>query len=115
MMKKELLTLLLLAGVGLASRAQPVLETGAGKKPMSVNEWIDKDTGHKVMRLVSRPGGNSSFYFNNECFVPQKGTEGDIMVFTGGTTKGKQLFTINLKTKAVAQLTFRSKVSGEMV
>ncbi|UEG53850.1 oligogalacturonate lyase family protein [Mucilaginibacter daejeonensis] len=115
MMKKELLTLLLLAGVGLAALAQPVLETGAGKKPMSVNEWIDKDTGHKVVRLVSRPGGNSSFYFNNECFVPQKGTEGDIMVFTGGTTKGKQLFTINLKTKAVTQLTFRSKVSGEMV
>ena len=93
----------------------PVLETG-GQKPMP-SEWIDKDTGHKVIRLVNREGSNGSFYFNNNCFIPQKGKEGDIMVFSGSTTKelGNQLFTINLKTKKIAQLTKHGHIAGEMV
>jgi len=47
--------------------AQEVLETGGKQMP---NAWIDKDTHHKVVRLVQREGTNGSFYFNNNCFVP---------------------------------------------
>ncbi|WP_345953787.1 oligogalacturonate lyase family protein [Mucilaginibacter sp. PAMB04168] len=116
-MKKKLFApLFALSFYCIAAQAQPVLETGANKQPMAVAQWIDKDTGHKVVRLVNRPGGNTSFYFNNNCFVPQLKSEGDIMVFSGGTTTdGKQLFTLNLKTKKVAQLTNRARVAGEMV
>jgi oligogalacturonide lyase len=96
------------------AQAQPVMETGS-KKPMP-KVWIDKDTGHKIVRLIDRDSSNASFYFNNNCFVPQKGSEGDIMVFYGGTTIGKQLFSINLKTNKVQQLTHNpGKLAGEMV
>src|SRR5579875_1271328 len=74
--------------------AQEIMETGGKAMPL---EWIDKDTGHKVIRLSRREGTNASFYFNNPCFIPSKGT-GDLMVFYGGTAKGNQLFVMNLKT-----------------
>lgn len=95
------------------TKAQDKLETGS-QKPMP-NEWIDKDTGHKVVKLVRREGNNGSFYFNNYPFVKEQGSEGDKMVFSGSTPKGNQLFTVNLKTLATEQLTNRAKVSGEMV
>ncbi|OCX51722.1 hypothetical protein BEL04_17055 [Mucilaginibacter sp. PPCGB 2223] len=93
----------------------PVLETGGKAMP---DEWIDKDTGHKVIRLVRRPGTtNGSFYFNNYCFVPRGEKQGDLMVFSGSTTKemGNQLFTVNLKTLEVKQLTHHPHIAGEMV
>jgi oligogalacturonide lyase len=93
--------------------AQQVLETGS-QKPMPA-EWIDKDTGHKVIRLVNREGTNGSFYFNNNCFLPQKNNEGDIMVFYGSTAIGNQLFSMNLKTRKIEQLTNHPKIAGEMV
>jgi oligogalacturonide lyase len=92
----------------------PVMETG-GTKPMPA-EWIDKDTGHKVIRLVNHRDSAASFYFNNNCFIPQRKTEGDLMVFYSGTSMGNQLFSINLKTKKVEQLTHhKGKIAGEMV
>jgi oligogalacturonide lyase len=92
----------------------PVMETG-GTKPMPA-EWIDKDTGHKVIRLVNHRDSAASFYFNNNCFIPQRKTEGDLMVFYSGTPMGNQLFSINLKTKKVEQLTHhKGKIAGEMV
>jgi oligogalacturonide lyase len=87
------------------------METGGKQMPA---EWIDKDTGHKVVRLSRREGNNASFYFNNQCFLPSKGA-GDLMVFYGSTTKGNQLFVMNLKTLESTQLTDRTHVSGEMV
>ncbi|MGI4020961.1 MAG: oligogalacturonate lyase family protein [Janthinobacterium lividum] len=114
-MKQSLIVLIGLWSILSAkiSKAQEKLETG-GQKPMP-NEWIDKDTGHKIVKLVRREGNNGSFYFNNYPFVKQKGNEGDIMVFSGSTPNGNQLFTVNLKTLATEQLTNRPKVSGEMV
>jgi len=92
----------------------PVMETGKNMP----DAWIDKDTGHKVIRLVRRPGmNNTSFYFNNYCFVPQKGT-GDLMVFRGNTQHkdlGDQLFSVNLKTLETKQLTNHRLIFGEMV
>ena len=49
--------------------AQPLLETGGQAMP---NEWIDKDTKHKVVKLTRRGGGNLSFYFHNNPFVGNK-------------------------------------------
>lgn len=95
------------------AQSQQIVETGS-RKPMPA-EWIDKDTGHKVIRLVNRDSSNASFYFNNNCFVPQVKGEGDLMVFYGSTPKGNQLFTINLKTKKTEQLTHHEKIAGEMV
>lgn len=109
MMKRLLLLPVLLLAIG--AKTQPLMETGGQKMPA---EWIDKDTGHKVIRLVQREGSNASFYFNNPPFFPQKGKEGDLMVFYGSTPNGHQLFTVNLKTLKTHQLTDRTRVSGEM-
>ncbi len=96
------------------AHAQQVLETGS-QKPMP-DEWIDKDTGHKIIRLTRRDGSNGSFYFNNYCFVPQKHNEGDEMVFSGSTDHGNQLFKVNLKTLHIQQLTNKTKgAGGEMI
>ncbi len=91
----------------------PRLETGGGPMPL---EWVDRDTGHRIVRLSRREGRNESFYFNNDPFVPQRADEGDLMVFHGTTAQGSQLFTVNLKTLAIRQLTDRPRgVGGEIV
>jgi len=106
----------------------PVLETGS-ITPMP-NEWIDQDTHHKVVKLTSAMEGNSlSFYFHNNPFI------GNDMVFYNSSKqnpdevtdmkkeetyntneKNKQLYSINLSTKAINQLTYSSTpMNGEIV
>lgn len=69
-------------------------------------EWIDKQTGHRVVRLSKRDGESLSFYFHNNPFCPDMGTGlGDKMVFRGKTERGWQLFVANLKTFAFEQIT----------
>lgn len=68
-------------------------------------EWIDPDTGFRVVRLSRREGKNFSFYFHNKPFVPALRNEGDKMVFHGATDNGWQQFTINLKTLVINQVT----------
>ena len=98
----------------LDSAPPPTLRTGA-ERPMPL-EWIDEATGHRVVRLSRRGGSNSSFYFHNNPFVRAQESEGDKMVFGGTTPNGRQLFAVNLRTLAVAQLTDRpGGVSGEIV
>lgn len=104
-------------------RAIERLETGS-QKPMPL-EWIDRDTGYKIVRLSRREGNNRSFYFHNNPFIPALGDEGDIMVFYGSSIAGRsagpsgermQLFTINLKTGDIDQLTRHpGPISGEIV
>ncbi|HET8653880.1 MAG TPA: oligogalacturonate lyase family protein, partial [Longimicrobiaceae bacterium] len=90
----------------------PRLKTGG---PMSL-EWVDEDTGHRVVRLSRREGVNHSFYFTNNPFVPQRGDEGDQMVYSGTTAQGPQLFAVNLKTLQTRQITHRPHgVRGEIV
>jgi oligogalacturonide lyase len=103
---------------------QPVMETGGQKMP---DEWIDKDTKHKVVRL-SRMEGNSnmSFYFHNNPFIGNK------MVFYSSSkndltgvqkqenysvnSRNKQLHLLDLKTLKSEQLTFQSSpMNGEIV
>jgi oligogalacturonide lyase len=86
-----------------AALAQQVLETGS-LKPMP-REWIDKDTGHKVVRLSGHTGPISNWYFHNNPFIEQKAGEGDRMVFSDEADGVRQLFTVNLKDAKVEQLT----------
>ena len=58
----------------------------------SLTDWIDPDTGHRIVRL-SREPGSASLYFHQNAFTP----EGDkmIIVTPGG------LSTVNLKTREI--------------
>ena len=58
-------------------------------------EWIDKDTGHRVIRLSDEPG-SQSFYFHQNGYT----ANGDKLVFS--TRSG--LSTYNFKTKKVEQI-----------
>lgn len=58
-------------------------------------EWIDKDTGHRIIRLSDDSGG-SSFYFHQNGYTES----GDKIVFS---TKGG-LSTYNFKTKQIEQI-----------
>jgi len=106
------LLFLVLAGA-LKSQNLPVIETGS-VTPMPV-KWIDKDTGHKIIHLVSREGENRSFYFHNNPFLPAKGGIGEKMIFYGMVDKDMQLFSVDLKTNAASQLTNKKGVAGEIV
>ena len=95
--------------------AQPVMETGGQKMPA---EWIDQSTGHKIIKLTRREGNNMSFYFHNKPFAGNKmifyGTDflntaknDSIKQETGNITAGnKQLYSVDLTTLKVEQLTF---------
>ena len=74
------LLLLVLAGA-LKAQNLPVIETGS-VLPMPAG-WIDKDTGHKIIHLVSREGENRSFYFHNNPFLQAKGETNEKMILYG--------------------------------
>lgn len=104
--KKNLLSIIAVVCV-LWVQAQPVLQTGGKEMP---NEWIDKDTRHKVIKLTRKPGRNSSFYFHNNPFVDGK------MVFYSYDDNGKQLHTVDLYTLDTEQITKQSSpMTGEIV
>jgi oligogalacturonide lyase len=88
-----------------AARAQEVLATGS-KKPMPA-EWIDKATGHRVVRLSGPTGPISNWYFHNNPFIEHRpGTnDGDRMVFDNEVDGVRQVFTIDLATRKTEQLT----------
>ncbi len=104
--------------------AQPEMETGGQKMP---DEWIDKDTRHRVVKLTRIPGSNLSFYFHNNPFVGNK------MVFYNTSqkepdssakkieinnigTRNRQIFMVDLNTLQTEQLTNHSSpMNGELV
>jgi oligogalacturonide lyase len=108
---KNLLHTLVILGFMLPSFdafAQQVLETGGQKMP---EEWIDKDTHHKVVRLSRKEGSNASFYFHNNPFF------GNEMVFySTDKQNGKQLYSVDLKTFKTERITSQySPMIGEIV
>ena len=122
-MKNTIIIFSILFSINFIGKAQPVMETGGQPMP---DEWIDKDTGHKVIKLTRREGTNMSFYFHNNPFVGNK------MIFVGGDKyKGKdiagreiynfdgrnlQMFWVDLKTLKTEQLTSENfPVRTEMV
>ncbi|MCC3160556.1 oligogalacturonate lyase family protein [Hymenobacter sp. 15J16-1T3B] len=103
---------LLLAPAGAARAQAPKLATGG--QPSMPAEWLDQDTGHRVVRLTPADGSNQSFYFHNRPFLA--GKDGDWMVFYHSDAQGKQLRMVNLKTRQVQPLTrYFQKVGGEIV
>jgi oligogalacturonide lyase len=89
------------------SFAQAAKDTRAPKDMPTPDEirnpprtWIDKDTGHRVIRLTNEPG-SASFYFNVNAYTP----DGSEMVYT--TPEG--ISVLNLKTYAT-----RSVVKGKV-
>ncbi len=111
--------------------AQKIMETGGKKMP---DEWIDKDTKHKIIKLTRRQGNNMSFYFHNNPFVGNKmifyGTDylntsenDSIKQETGNIPAGnKQLYSVDLgalfaeSSGKVEQLTSQSSpMNGEIV
>ncbi|MDQ6788363.1 MAG: oligogalacturonate lyase family protein [Acidobacteriota bacterium] len=58
-------------------------------------EWIDPDTGHRIVRLSNEPG-SSTFYFHQNAYT----ANGDKLVFS--TREG--LSTYNFKTKKIEQI-----------
>ena len=91
----------------------PVLETGS-ITPMP-SQWIDKDTGHKIIHLIPGEGDNRSFYFHNNPFLPATGKINEKMIFYGSIGRGRQIFSVDLKTKETDQITNKQRVSGEIV
>jgi len=114
-MNKAFLFAFLFAGLTAACQTSslPVFETGS-QNPMPA-QWIDQDTGHKVVHLISREGDNRSFYFHNNPFLPATGNLNEKMVFYGRVHRDMQLFSVDLKTGDVDQITKQRKVSGEIV
>src|SRR4028118_1077417 len=111
MQKSKVIPVILLAILSLHQTpnvfAQQAMETGGKKMP---DEWIDKDTQHKVIRLSRKEGSNASFYFHNDPFYGNK------MVFYSTDKNGKQIYTVDLKNFAIDQITHQSSpMSGELV
>nr|WP_232793084.1 oligogalacturonate lyase family protein [Caulobacter hibisci] len=79
--------------IALPAFAPPALAQAPGAEPP--REWIDKDTGHRVVRLSDEPG-SSSLYFNFNGYTPQ----GDKLVIS--TPKG--LAAINLADRKLTPL-----------
>jgi oligogalacturonide lyase len=98
------LIVLLFAATALA---QPRMATGGRKMP---NEWIDSATGHLVVKLSRLEGNSSSFYFHNNPFIGNK------MVFYHSGTTGRQIWTVDLGTLKMEQITSQSSpMNGEIV
>ncbi|MCX6238023.1 MAG: oligogalacturonate lyase family protein [Bacteroidia bacterium] len=106
------LLLLIIAGAGKAQKL-PLLETGS-VKPMPA-EWIDKDTNHKIIHLVSGEGDNQSFYFHNNPFLRANDGKGEKMIFYRKVNSDMQLFSVDLKSHKTDQITSKKRVSGEIV
>ena len=107
--------------------AQQLLETGGKKMP---NEWIDKDTHHKVVKLSAGMEGSSlSFYFHNNPFIgnemvfynsskqnPAEVTDMKKEAAPNANVNNRQIYSIDLSTKKTTQLTFTaSPMNGEVV
>ncbi|HEX2855568.1 MAG TPA: oligogalacturonate lyase family protein [Opitutaceae bacterium] len=76
------------SAVFLASLALATMNGATAAEPPT--EWIDADTGHRVVRL-SREAGSTSLYFHQNSFTP----EGDKLIFAGP----KGLMVLDLKTR----------------
>ncbi len=81
--QSPLILALMLAAAGTALRAQPAPPPPAPAADNSPTDWIDPDTGHRIIRLSSEPG-SSTLYFHDNSYSPQ----GDKLIFNspGGIT-----------------------------
>src|SRR6202521_5950883 len=78
-----LFALITIAAMSAAAQTQPP------------REWIDPDTGHRMIRLSDEPG-SASLYFHQNAYTP----DGEKLIITTPTG----LSTINLKTRAIEKV-----------
>jgi oligogalacturonide lyase len=103
----------------------PILETGS-QSPMP-DQWIDKDTGHKLIKLTRNDSDSRSFYFHNNPFLPAIDGKGTLMVYYVSSSAGvsdhwyrgrevRQIHVLNLETLESKQLTHNTTpIHGEIV
>src|SRR5512132_2248388 len=82
-------------GVGLAVLAVGLPAGQVAQPQPPPREWIDADTGHRVIRLSDEPG-SQSLYFHQNGYTP----DGQKLIITTPTG----LSTINLKTRALERV-----------
>lgn len=81
-------------------------------------EWVDPDTGYRIVRLSRDHAEARSFYFHNNPFLAGKNGSGDLMVFYGTEKKGdiRQLCVLDLATLKSRALTDETEaIRGEIV
>jgi oligogalacturonide lyase len=102
----------LLAGIAALLAANSAAQDASAPAAKLRDEWIDSDTGHRVVRLSRIPGESESFYFHQNAFT----AEGDKMVFTHTVTnRVRQLCVLDWKTRAITPLTDSFTNRGETV
>src|SRR6267378_1890891 len=94
MMTRKLLSLVPLFLIILSLPAIPGPTRAQGAKDIP-REWIDPDTGHRVVRLSDEPG-SQSLYFHQNAYTP----DGEKLIITTPTG----LSTVNLKTRAIEKV-----------
>jgi oligogalacturonide lyase len=57
------------ASAGIAQQAPPVLSAKPGTQATPPKEWIDRTTGHRIVRISDEPGSSSN-YFNVNSYTP---------------------------------------------
>src|SRR5438128_1420256 len=94
MMTRKFISLFPLILIPLSLCFIPRLTQAQGSKEIP-REWIDTDTGHRVIRLSDEPG-SASLYFHQNAYTP----DGQKLIITMPTG----LSTINLKTRAIEKV-----------
>jgi oligogalacturonide lyase len=90
----------LLFGAAWSARTQPAQPAPDG--PALRDEWLDPDTGHRVVRLSRIPGHSESFYFHQNAFTAQ----GDKMVFENSLPgERSRLVVLEWATRKITPLT----------
>src|SRR5882724_7074983 len=76
------------------------------------DEWLDPDTGHRVIRISRIPGESESFYFHQNAFT----ATGDKMVFANTSmNRSRDFFTYDWRTQKIERLTDGGTNRGEIV
>jgi oligogalacturonide lyase len=84
-----------------AADASSAVAQGAASSELR-DEWIDRDTGHRVVRLSGLPGSSQSFYFHQNGIT----SEGDKLVFENSTPGAtNRLFVLDWSTRKLEALT----------
>src|SRR5947208_130043 len=97
MMTRKFISLFPLILIPLSLCFIPRLTQAQGSKEIP-REWIDPDTGHRVIRLSDEPG-SASLYFHQNPYTP----DGQKLIITTPTG----LSAINLKTRAIEKIVDR--------
>ena len=100
-MRYSVLKSIFFASLVMTFLTSPSIAVKSAEEPP--HEWIDEDTGHRIVRLSRREGSNSSFYFHQNPFT----ASGDKMIFAGTTSEGRRLFSIHFESGDIEQVTDR--------